>query len=350
MRTPVLRFAQLAVLATAAVATTAFAHVKWFVQFDAAQPPMPIGEVLAKPFLWLFLVSMFGIYLFFLGDRYAWKKGFLAAFDQRLKLFDLVGIRIMRISAAVFFISLWIIGFFFDRAILLTPELLTDLRIVPWIQLLIGFCALVTVTAPLVGVGIVVLFGAAVAQYGAFHMTDYIIFLGIAYFFLTSGVHGDWRKSAFIVLYACTGLTLLWASIEKFAYPDWTYPMLKENPGMLMGMTPYFYMVLAGFVEFNVTFVLLGAASIVTRLTALGLQAVFILAIFKFGVIDAIGHLMIIAILFVMVVRGPTEARGILVLKEKKIWMEAYFMTGLYVLAFVLTFLAYYGFHHYYYS
>ena len=47
--------------------------------------------------------------------------------------------------------------------------------------------------------------------------------------------------------------------------------------------------------------------------------------------------------------RGPTEVRGILVLKEKKVWMEAYFMTGLHVLALVATFPAHYGFHHYYY-
>ena len=114
-------------------------------------------------------------------------------------------------------------------------------------------------------------------------------------------------------------------------------------------MEPYPYMVLAGFIEFNVIFLLLGAASIVTRIIALGLEAIFVLAIFKFGVVDAVGHLMIIAILTVLIVRGPTEARSILVLREKSIWMEAYFMTGLYYLAFVTIFLMYYGFHYLYY-
>jgi len=54
---------------------------------------------------------------------------------------------------------------------------------------------------------------------------------------------------------------------------------------------------------------------------------------------------MIIAILLVLFVRGPTSAREILVLREKSIWMETYFMTGLYFLAFVLIFIAYYGLH-----
>jgi uncharacterized membrane protein len=61
---------------------------------------------------------------------------------------------------------------------------------------------------------------------------------------------------------------------------------------------------------------------------------------------DAVGHLLIIAILFVLIIRGPTQGRDFLVLESKSLWTEAYFMTGLYILAFVLTVIAYYGFHH----
>ena len=68
-------------------------------------------------------------------------------------------------------------------------------------------------------------------------------------------------------------------------------------------------------------------------------------AIFEFGLLDAIGHLMIIAILFVLFMRGPTSAREILVLLEKSVAMEMYFMMGLYFLAFVMIFIAYYGLH-----
>jgi hypothetical protein len=190
-----------------------------------------------------------------------------------------------------------------------------------------------------------------VQNYGLYHLIDYLIFLGIAYFFLVANLDkGAWKKSGFIVLYALMGLTLLWASVEKWGYPHWTYPLLERDPSLLMGMDPYTYMVLAGFVEFNIIFLLLGAASIVTRIIALGLQAVFVLAIFKFGLIDAVGHLMIIAILFVLIVRGPTDARNILVLRDKSVGMEAYFMTGLYYLAFVTVFLLYYGLHHVYYG
>ena len=340
-----------AALALMCIAGESSAHVKWFTEFDNAKPPLPISDVLTKTFIGFFIASVVAIYLFFLGDRYAFKKGYLVKLDLRLRMFDALSIHIMRGAAAVFFFSLFAYHEFTGVSFFLTPELKTDLPIVPWVHLALGVFALSRHSAPLLGAGILGLYVASVQKYGIYHLIDYLIFLGIAYFFLVTNIHkGSWKKSGFIVLYALMGLTLLWASVEKWGYPQWTYPLLARDPSLLMGMEPYSYMVLAGFVEFNVIFLLLGAASIVTRIIALALESVFILAIFKFGLIDAIGHLMIIAILFVLIVRGPTEARSILCLREKSIWMEAYFMTGLYYFAFVNIFLMYYGFHYLYYG
>lgn len=49
---------------------------------------------------------------------------------------------------------------------------------------------------------------------------------------------------------------------------------------------------------------------------------------------------------FVLVVRGPTDVRELLVLRDKAVWTEVYFMTGPYFLALALIFVAYYGLHH----
>lgn len=327
------------------------AHVKWFVDFDNAKPPLPISDVITKTFIGFFIASVAVTYLFFVGDRYAYKKGYLVALDERLRNSDTLSIHIMRSAAAAFFVSLFLYYWFTGTSFFLTPELRTASPIVPWVHLALGLCALSRYTAPLVGVGMLGLYAASVRQYGLYHMLDYLIFLGIAYFLLAATIKKRyWRRSGFIVLYALMGLTLLWASVEKWGYPDWSYPLLRRDPSLLMGMDPYPYMVLSGFVEFNVIFLLLAAASIVTRIIAVGLDAIFVLAIFKFGIVDAVGHLMIIAILLVLVVKGPTEARNILVLREKSVWMEAYFMTGLYYLAFVTIFLMYYGFHYLYYG
>ncbi len=323
-----------------------FAHVKWFAPFDVQALPKPIGEVLNGTFVKFFLASVAGIAIFFWADRTAYRRAFLSALDARLKRLDDFSILILRLSAAVFLISVWGWHEVYGTAFYITPELKTNARYVPWLQLAFGFCALFRRTLPVVGLGLLALYGLALRDYGVFHLLDYMIFLGLAYFFTVANIkRGKWRQSGFVVLYAATGLTLLWAAMEKFAYPEWSYAMLRSNPDMLLGMQPETYMMLAGFLEFSVAFVLLGAVSIGGRVVALGLQGIFLLAIFKFGLLDAIGHLMIIAILFVLFLRGPTSAREILVLREKSVWMEIYFMTGLYFLAFVMIFIAYYGLH-----
>lgn len=328
------------------------AHVKWFAKTNSADMPRPIGEVLTEPaFVYLLLISLFAIYLFFFVDRLALRKGVMAVLDARLKTLDVPSIWILRACSAIFFVALAGRHLAKGTGFYLTPELLTSATWVPWLQLASGICALSRLTAPITGLGILVLYGAAVVDYGVFHLVDYMIFLGIAYFLFVTGIdRGAWCKSGFVVLFAATGLTLTWAAIEKFAYPQWTFALLAASPGMLMGMKPMTYMILAGFIEFNITFALLGAASMIGRIVAFGLQSVFVLAIFEFGQIDAIGHLMIIAILFVLFFRGPTDARNMLVLRDKSLWTEAYFMTGLYTLAFVVMFLAYYGLHHVFYG
>lgn len=321
-------------------------HVKWFAPFDVKAMPKPIGEVLNSTFIKLFLASVALVFGFFLADRLIYRRGLLRAFDEKLRRLDDFSILILRLSAAIFFVSVWAWHLAYGNAFYITPELMTSASFVPWLQLCLAVCALFRPSLPVVGLGIFALYGLALRDYPVFHLLDYMIFLGLGYFFTVANIkRGKWRQSGFVVLFAATGITLLWAALEKFAYPQWTYAMLRSHSEMLMGMQPDTYMTLAGFLEFGLAFVLLGAASIAGRIVALSLQMVFMLAIFKFGVLDAIGHLMIIAILFVLFVRGPTRAREMLVLREKSVWTETYFMTGLYFLAFVMIFIAYYGLH-----
>jgi hypothetical protein len=336
-----------AVVLTWLLAGEAHAHVKWFVEFDVSRAPAPIGDVLTGDFIKMFLVSVAAIYIFFLVDRYIYEKGYLAAFDQKLKMFDDRAHIIMRVAAGIFFLSLFVWYEVYGTSFYLTPELKTAAAFVPWIHLATALSLLWRRTVPLAGVAIFVLYVLAARDFGIFHVLDYMIFLGIGYYLLVSGAKGkNILKSGLVVLFACTGLTLIWASVEKFAYADWTNPLFEKNPDMLAGMSPATFMRTSGFVEFFVTFVLLGAVSVAGRLVALGLMSIFVLAVLQFGIVDAIGHLMIVAILFVLVVRGPTNAREMLILWDKSLFTEAYFMTGLYFLAFVMIFILYYGIHY----
>jgi hypothetical protein len=255
----------------------------------------------------------------------------------------------MRAASGIFFLCLflwWALGF--GESFYITPELKTASPIVPWVHLLIAICVISRRTAPITGIGIFVLWIIAAVHFSLFHMLDYVIFLGIAYFLTVSSAKGkSWLKSSFVVLFACTGLTLIWAAVEKFAYAEWTNPIFEKSPHVLMGMSAATFMKLSGFMEFFITFVLLGSVSVVGRLVSLGFMSIFVTAVFEFGAVDAIGHLMIVAILFVLIVRGPTDARDMLVLPDKSLFTEAYFMTGLYYLAFVTVFILYYGIHYY---
>lgn len=337
-----------AVFLVSSFAVPAQAHVKWFFDYNVVKPPLPIGEVLDGAFVKLFLGSVVATYLFFLGDRHIYRQGYLSEFDQKLKRFDNVATYIMRGAAGLFALTLflwWALGI--GQSFFLTPELKTAARYVPWVHLVMAVCVLSRRTTPITGLGFLFLFVAAGFDYGLFHILDYVIFLGIGYFLAVSSAQGKgWRKSGLVVLFACTGLTLIWAAVEKFAYPGWTVEVLQGKPEMLMGMTPQMFMKVSGFTEMFITFILLGAASVVGRLVALGFMAVFVLAVFEFGFVDAVGHLMIVAILWVLIVRGPTDAREMLVLRAKSVFTEAYFMTGLYFLAFGMVFILYYGIHY----
>ena len=151
---------------------------------------------------------------------------------------------------------------------------------------------------PISALGIVILFGMAIHDYGIFHLADYPIFLGIAAYLALTGL----QKKFFgiepidIMRYA-TAVTLMWASVEKWAYPQWSYPIFITHPSITFGFDPEFYMRAAGAVEFVLAFALLWTP-LVRRCAAAILAGMFIAACLEFGKIDTIGHSGIIAVLF----------------------------------------------------
>src|SRR6185436_16277293 len=189
-------------------------HVKWFAPFDVHQMPKPAGEVLNGTFIKFFLASAVLIAVFFFADRTVYRRGLLSQLDARLRKLDDFSILILRLAAAIFLISVWAWYLTQGTSFYVTPELRTTARFVPWFQLALAICALVRPALPAVGIGLLFLFCLAVGSYGVFHLLDYMIFLGLGYFFTVANIErGNWRKSGFIVLYAATGITLLWAAM-----------------------------------------------------------------------------------------------------------------------------------------
>jgi hypothetical protein len=320
------------------------AHIKWFVPFDANEPPRHMGEVLSPTFAALYVISIVFIYVFFWLDRYFYRDKYLSHKIDHWVIHKVHSQVIIRASISIFYFCLFLYGRIFHNYFLLTPELQTELVIVPWLQLLSAITLMYRPTVPLAGVATLALFAIGMQQYGIHHMLDYMMFLGLAVYFLLFNIHGERAVTTrYVFLFASVGLSLLWGAVAKWAYPQWSYQLLLEKPALLMGMEPEFYMVLAGFVEFVLTFILFSSTSVFARIIALGFNLIFIVAIYEFGLIDAVGHLLIITVLLILTLRGPTRARYFLVLSNKSLWVEAYFMTGLYILAINVIFLAFYG-------
>ena len=111
------------------------------------------------------------------------------------------------------------------------------------------------------------------------------------------------------VLRWAAGITLMWASIEKWAYPEWSYPLFILHPEMSLGFTPDFFMRAAGAVEFALAFSLIWTP-LVRRVGAIMLAAMFVSAVSEFGKIDLIGHsLIVVALLGIIADDGGKPAR-----------------------------------------
>ena len=290
----------LAALLPAAVAGVALwplpaeAHVKWFAPYIVGATPRPIIDTMTNGWFWLAIAL---VLFFFVSTRLIEKSRLgetvLVGMDRTAqplwtRLDDFV-----RAVIGAFFIAIFAVG-----GIYLTPDLKTPYEWVSWIQLLIAFGVFSKRTMPFSAAGIILLWVLALTQYDLFHLLDYLA-LGVAvagYLVLASSDNPEWRKHRFEVLRGGVAIALMWSSLEKFAYPDWFYPLVAEKPFLTFGMERDVFIPMAGVAEFTMGFGLLWTP-LVRRLSAISLFVIFNAAVYPFGRIDLIGHALIMAII-----------------------------------------------------
>ncbi len=277
----------------------AWAHVKWFAPYDLLCPPRPLFSMMTGKYFVTFCGIMVAVM-------------FITAYVDVLLTHRAVGLNSLVLRSSVWFapnvylfMRVGVFGFLVAVAIygnvLLTPELKTDWVWVPWLQMLMALLVIHPRTAWLTALGICVLYGCAIYSYGWFHLLDYPIFLGVAFYLFTMSRFGEAKAVlALLVLRVFTGVTLLWAGMEKFAYPDWSFPLLVQRPNLSFGFDPEFFMVAAGFVEFTAAFLLI-TVSLAARVASALLLLIFSSAIPEFGVVDAVGHAVIIVVLIALI-------------------------------------------------
>jgi hypothetical protein len=311
-------------------ATPAFAHVKWFCSYNVAATPRPLRVVINADYGHLVLLTLTILLVAGLLDRTPVGLAMLRSMDRVTGfLRDRTDVLIRAVLGG-FFVALWAMG-----GIILTPELKTPAEWVPWLQLAIATGMIWRETLVLSALGMVGLYAYAVDQYCIFHLLDYPIFLGLAAYLAMSGLRVHFfNLRALDVLRYATSVTLMWASVEKWAYPEWTFPLLAVHPEMTLGFAPEFYMRAAGLVEFALAFTL-ACSPLMRRVSSVILIAMFVGAIFDFGKIDALGHSPIIVVLLAILADDQVAVR-----KPSVILAPAYFCASL-----GLTFLAYYGVH-----
>jgi hypothetical protein len=273
----------------------ASAHVKWFCAYDVAGQPRGLENVLCPNFEVLVGTAVVFLLAGCLVEITALGGAMIRALDRVTGILWENSETIIRATVGFFFISVWAVGGF-----LLTPELKTTSTHIPALHLAIAAGMLSRYTMPLSALGMAILFGISVQQYGAFHLADYPIFLGIAAYLALTGLQKDFFgiKPINIARYA-TAVTLMWASIEKWAYPEWSFPLFIEHPSLSFGFDSEFYLRAAGVIEFTLAFALLWTP-LVRRCAAIILCGMFISACLEFGKVDTIGHSGIIALLIVI--------------------------------------------------
>jgi hypothetical protein len=69
-------------------------------------------------------------------------------------------------------------------------------------------------------------------------------------------------------------IALMWSSLEKFAYPDWFYPLVVEKPYLTFGLPRDAFIPMAGVAEFTLGFGLLSTPLIRRGLIMAALVAI----------------------------------------------------------------------------
>lgn len=331
----------LAALLPLGFANPAAAHVKWFNQdYCVGCSPDTLDHIADTRWLWLLALFALMSLCAFVIDR-LWGEAADEWVDRKVREFTAPPEDYLRIGLGLFLVCLWL-----QPGILLTPELRTANPAIPWFQLALAAATLSWRTTWIAAGGIFILYGLAVEQYGLFHMLDYPIFFGIAgYLAIHSLPLPRLRPYAGSVLLAGVAATLLWASLEKWAYWLWTMPVMAQHPDIDLGMNPKAYIILAGFVEFFLAYFLLGGRFF-GRLAALSLLAIFVAAVVDFGKIDAVGHLMIILSLIVILLQGTQPIGKLFTFPQLGVTRGAFASLAVLMVVLGSYVLGYFGLHH----
>lgn len=313
-----------------ALPLTAQAHVKWFSEFGFGDTPLSFEEAITPLFIALTVLSVTVI-------------GGLVFFEHRLSEFALYqrinqwlenqqkhSVTVMRVGAGVVLLMSW------QADALLMPELTIETAWIGWLQFIVAVLLLFELTVPLAGLGLMILYFIGIVEFGAFHMLDYIIYLGAGYYLLVSQSKNPMtRGTGLPALYFSIGFSLCWVALEKIIYPQWGLAVLSENPQLTLGFDSEFFLMGAAFVEFSLGYLLI--INLLQRPLALVITLVFFTTTLIFGKIEIIGHTLIHMALIVFLFEGQGKAfKPPIAIHKRLSWRSAFASVNFVVLLLIL--------------
>ncbi|TQR43289.1 hypothetical protein [Paenibacillus popilliae] len=270
-----------------------YLHVKWFAA-DHEWTPQAMSKVLTPTFLFWF---SFTIVVLLLVSRYnaALERIPIVvkvhSFLNKLKRFHLL---IMRVGVGIALLMQISTGSY------LAPTL----RIETWwvyALLIISLLGLLhRKTLFISGIALGVLYVKALANYGMFHMLDYMFYLGIIYYLLVANTR--WSRSGIPVLYVWTGLSLAWLAMEKLTLAKLACSLMHEYGIPSLGFTVEDFVLISAFIELGLAWAFI--VGIMNRFTALLLTGLFLVTTTVFGFTEIIGHMIMHTILLIFLIVG----------------------------------------------
>lgn len=316
--------------------STASAHVKWFTHANVHDATVRPSVLLSPIFAAIFAAAIVLVFAGFLLDGWIatrWPEalklgGGMRDFEERL----------IRAATGAYFIFTSSVG-----GIILTPDLHSDAAWIPALQFGLAVCLIWRRSCIVAGTIIIFLYGYAVHRYGVFYLVDYLFMPALAVFLASLSL--PWprlTRHREVILSAGLAFSLAWTAIEKFLYPQWTDAVITTHPIIGMGEPMPWVVVIAGFIEFTLAFYMITGRGLL-RIGGIGYIVVFMGAMAPFGKLDIFGHLIIVAILLITVLRGTTAMQDAFHWRGRGTVFNAAWITALYPVSMALFFAAYYA-------
>ena len=316
------------------VQATASAHVKWFSDFSFSDEPLTLSEAVDTTFILLLILSMVVIGALVYLDRKLQQASWFKRVDDWLKSQSEYSVLVIRIAAGAVLLMSW------QADAMLVPELSITSSWVGWFQFLLAFLLLFRKTVPMAGLGLMVLYGIGIYQFGMFHMLDYPMYAGAGYYLLVSKSENKAiRGTGLPALYLTVGFSLCWVALEKIIYPEWGLYVLQQNPQLALGFNLDFFLVGAAFVEFALGYLLI--ICLLQRPLALLITLVFFSTTLVFGKLEIIGHTLIHGALIVFLFEGPGNIYKAPITFHKRLGLSIPFASINFLLLLVILISAY---------